>query len=51
MTVNYTSDEIFETVLEMFKRIASGEIRYREEITIFPQLAELLISNLGESRR
>jgi hypothetical protein len=48
MAVNYTSDEILEAVFDMFRRIASGEIRYPEEITIFPQLAEILLGNVGE---
>jgi hypothetical protein len=46
--MNYTSDEILEASIEMFRRIAKGEIRYHEEISIFPLLAEFLMNNLGE---
>ena len=40
--------KVWDAVLDMFLRIAEGEIRYPEEIIIFPQLAKLLIENAGE---
>lgn len=46
--MNYTSEEILNASIEMFRRIAKGEIRYPEEISIFPLLAEFLMNNLGE---